>query len=190
MTDLNNVVKIRYNKTRAYFILAGGYGKRLWPISSTSIPKQFYKGKNQKYSTFQKTVLRNYHNNNSKSLSGSCFNDFNHHIVIIVNKLHLQESKRQLKEINVKVSAIFIEPERRNSFACLLMAISYCYNNSIDYFLLCPSDHIIQDNSYDSKSSYSASTYNNYIDSAIDDLSFIDIFNSNYGNSNENIIGS
>ena len=40
-------------------ILSGGFGKRLWPISRKSSPKQFLKIPfGSKISLFQKTVLR------------------------------------------------------------------------------------------------------------------------------------
>ena len=116
-------------------ILAGGSGKRLWPISEDNLPKQFLKFLDHE-SLFQKTVLR--------------FENFKYldEIFIVVNKNYEEITKQQLKEINYnKKYTIIIEPDQRNTFGAILYAIKYLKENKkIDdneKILILPSDHLI-----------------------------------------------
>ena len=65
------------------FILAGGVGSRLWPLSNAQTPKQFLKLFSKK-SMFQQTVERNRFLGNP---------------AIIVNQEHLDIVQEQLAEI-------------------------------------------------------------------------------------------
>ena len=83
-------------------ILCGGSGTRLWPISRTYFPKQFYKFINN-MSLFQLTVLRN------KDLCA----DF----IIVTNKDQYFIALDQLDEIGVKNCRFILEPVPRNTAA-------------------------------------------------------------------------
>ena len=81
-------------------ILAGGKGKRLWPISRKLNPKQFLKVFSQR-SIFQETLLRL---NSFKFCSP----------IIICGEEHRFEVVEQLDEIKVK-GRIIVEPVSKNT---------------------------------------------------------------------------
>ena len=84
-------------------ILSGGFGKRLWPISRKSSPKQFLKIPfGSKFSLFQKTVLRT---------KNEIFNK----PIIICAAEHKFIVREQISSINVNVSDIIVEPVGRNT---------------------------------------------------------------------------
>ena len=116
-------------------ILAGGSGKRLWPISSKSYPKQFLKFLDEK-SLFQKTLER---------FEGFKYLD---EIVVVINKDHLKITKDQISEIGfTKKVKILTEPDRKNTAPAILFAIkSLKKMKDIDEntkLLILPSDHLI-----------------------------------------------
>jgi len=116
-------------------ILAGGVGKRLWPISKESLPKQFLKFLDQE-SLFQKTIKR----------FEEC--KFIDEIVVVTNKSFEKITKEQIEEINFKKKTqIILEPEKRNTAPAILFAIKTLKENfSIDEntkLLFLPSDHLI-----------------------------------------------
>ena len=111
-------------------ILCGGSGKRLWPVSSRSKPKQFHKffGKT---SLFQESVLRLDRLSLEKPI-----------IVTSVNFLSL--IKEQLEEINADALSIICEPQGKNTApAIITAAISSLKNNPDQKLIVFPSDHII-----------------------------------------------
>ncbi|NGX34396.1 MAG: Alginate biosynthesis protein AlgA [Candidatus Anoxychlamydiales bacterium] len=116
-------------------ILAGGSGKRLWPISSENSPKQFLKFLDHE-SLFQKTLLR--------------FKNFKFvdEIVVVINKSFEKIVKNQIAEINYqKKTKILIEPDQRSTAGAILFSIkSLKDSGSIDEktkLLFLPSDHLI-----------------------------------------------
>jgi len=116
-------------------ILAGGAGKRLWPISSKEYPKQFLKIFDNE-SLFQKTILR--------------FEKFDYldEIVVVINEDHLKIIRDQIAEIGFeKKVKILIEPKRKNTAPAILFAIkSLKESKQIDEktnLLILPSDHLI-----------------------------------------------
>ena len=78
-------------------ILCGGSGSRLWPLSRESYPKQYVV-----YSSDNKTLLQH----TAERLIG-LRNSRNP--ILICNKLPLLVAE-QMKEINIKPSAIILEP--------------------------------------------------------------------------------
>lgn len=115
-------------------ILAGGSGKRLWPISNGNLPKQFLKFLDQE-SLFQKTCLRF---ENVKNLD---------EIIVVINKNFEEITKKQLKEINFsKKVRILIEPDQKNTTGAILFSLKSLKEeglNENEKILFLPSDHLI-----------------------------------------------
>lgn len=112
-------------------ILCGGSGTRLWPISRTYYPKQFYKMVDGK-SLFQVTVLRN------KDLC----DDF----LIVTNKEQYFIALDQLEEIGIKNFRFILEPVARNTAAAIAISCFEGVNSGKDkdIFFVTPSDHLIK----------------------------------------------
>lgn len=115
-------------------ILAGGSGKRLWPISE-NLPKQFLKFLDHE-SLFQKTCLR--------------FENFKYldEIFIVINKNFEDITKKQLQEINFKKKySILIEPHQKNTAGAILFSLKYLKEKKNlkdeEKILVIPSDHLI-----------------------------------------------
>ena len=116
------------NKFKIYpFIMSGGAGKRLWPLSRSLYPKQFVQ-LNNNLSYFQETLLR---------LDKNTF----HPPSVICNLEHRFMVKEQAKSINKKISNIYLEPIGRNTTAAAIISALAC--NESDLILLLPSDHVI-----------------------------------------------
>ena len=109
-------------------ILAGGYGKRLWPISKQNHPKQFiqiFGGK----SLFQLTLQRNQFLGVTPS--------------VIVGAEHYILAAEQIKEVGIDTD-IIIEPVSRNTAPCAIVSAIIAAEESCDIVLLVPSDHYIE----------------------------------------------
>ncbi|NGX63779.1 MAG: Alginate biosynthesis protein AlgA [Candidatus Anoxychlamydiales bacterium] len=116
-------------------ILAGGVGKRLWPISNKNLPKQFLKFLDQE-SLFQKTIKRF---ETCKSIN---------EIVVVTNKNFETITKEQIEEINFKKKIkILLEPDKRNTAPAILFAIKTLKEKKMieerEKLLFLPSDHLI-----------------------------------------------
>lgn len=109
-------------------ILAGGLGKRLWPISTVKLPKQFIKIKSG-LSFFQKTIIR--------------LKQYEEPIVI-GNYLHSELIDSQLKEINAK-AIIVLEEEVTGTYIPILTGLSIAYKLGKDIVGIFPTDHFIDD---------------------------------------------
>ena len=112
------------------FILSGGSGKRLWPLSKSLFPKQFIKINNQS-SYFQDTLTRI----NDKKLYKKP------NIICNIDNRFL--IKDQAKEIGIELDKIILEPIRKNTSASAI--ISSIYSGEEELILLIPSDHAISD---------------------------------------------
>jgi mannose-1-phosphate guanylyltransferase len=110
-------------------ILCGGSGTRLWPISRTYFPKQFYKFINN-MSLFQLTALRN------AKLCG----DF----LIVTNKEQYFIALDQLEEIGIKNYRFILEPVSRNTAAAVALSCFDGVKNNADLLFITPSDHLIK----------------------------------------------
>ena len=113
-------------------LLCGGSGKRLWPLSRKSHPKQFVKLLGEE-SLFQSSARR---------LSGIGFaapsvvtgSDFRFMVV------------EQLAAVEIAPHQILIEPSARNTAAAICAAaVALDANNGDSLMLVAPSDHIIPD---------------------------------------------
>jgi mannose-1-phosphate guanylyltransferase len=108
-------------------IMAGGLGKRLWPISHSSAPKQFCKF-NMTLSLFQKAIARNLF--------------FTQNPTVIVNQSHLNIALEQIDELKVKCN-IIVETQRNGSGFCAIHAAFLAPPNA--HVVLIPADHIINE---------------------------------------------
>ncbi len=110
------------------YILSGGSGTRLWPLSRSLHPKQFININNQN-SFFQNTLLR---------LKDKLYSKPN----IICNVNHKFFVTNQAKKINIQLGNIFLEPIGRNTTASAIVAALDSKDD--DLILLVPSDHVIK----------------------------------------------
>lgn len=115
-------------------ILAGGSGKRLWPLSTKNKPKQFVKFEelNNK-SLFQLTILR--------ALNVSKHDE----IIIVTNEAFNNQILEDLREINVLIPSenIINEPCQKNT----LPAIAWAMKSVKEQALVLPSDQFIENDS-------------------------------------------
>jgi len=114
------------------FILCGGAGTRLWPLSREAYPKQFHRLTGEE-TLFQETCRR---------LSGPQFGE----LWVLANHRHRFLIAEQLEEIGTGAKNIVLEPMSRNTgpSACIAALIAFRKDpNAIA--LLAPSDHMIAD---------------------------------------------
>ena len=83
------------------FILCGGAGTRLWPVSREAFPKQFHRLTGP-LSLFQQTCRR---------LRGNLFGELS----VLSNYHHRFLIQEQLQEIGLISANIILEPEGRNT---------------------------------------------------------------------------
>jgi mannose-1-phosphate guanylyltransferase/mannose-6-phosphate isomerase len=113
------------------FILCGGAGTRLWPLSREAFPKQFHKLTGPQ-SLFQQTCRR---------LTGDPFGDLS----VLSNYQHRFLIEEQLQEIGV-TAGIVLEPVVRNTAAAACVAaLMVGHTDPEALVLLAPSDHAIGD---------------------------------------------
>lgn len=108
-------------------ILCGGNGTRLFPLSRSTIPKQFLNLTHPEKTMFELTVER------AKKIKYN-------HLYIICNEIHLSLVKQQLSNLNN--FTIITEPTSRNTCAAISV-ISQISNMSS--FLVLSSDHVWED---------------------------------------------
>ena len=96
-------------------ILCGGSGSRLWPLSSTDLPKQFIPIMNGK-SLLDLTIERVLDLN------------FKSKTIIICNKKHIFLVKKSIENYDLKAD-ILIEPEGKNTCCAIYMAAKFCSEN-------------------------------------------------------------
>jgi len=111
------------------FVLAGGKGTRLWPLSRENFPKQFINFFGNK-SLYEQTLLR------AMKLT------LPENIFIISSKDYEDVIKGYTLSINERIAEnIMIEPEGKNTLPATLLG---CFRlNPDDIFLVMPSDHFI-----------------------------------------------
>ncbi len=114
------------------FILCGGAGTRLWPLSREAYPKQFHRLTGPE-TLFQQTCRR---------LSGPLFGD----LFVLSNYRHRFLVAEQLEEIGAPAKNIVLEPVSRNTAPAACIAALIAARADADALvLLTPSDHMIAD---------------------------------------------
>ena len=110
-------------------ILVGGSGKRLWPLSRESMPKQFVPLLGTQ-STFQQTLQRVA----DRGLFARP--------VIATNDAYRFMAEQQAKEIGMEID-ILVEPSRRDSGPAMAAAAAYTRNQGAKAVLALASDHLV-----------------------------------------------
>lgn len=112
-------------------IMSGGSGKRLWPLSRQSFPKQLLPMVG-KESMLQASARR---------VFGAPFAK----PIIVTGDEHRFFVKSQLEEAGLGVEAILLEPCGRNTSAAAALAAHWVLANGEDeILLLMPSDHVVE----------------------------------------------
>src|SRR5437868_8070296 len=109
-------------------ILVGGSGKRLWPLSRESMPKQFVPLLGTQ-STFQQTLAR------------VADRDLFARPVIATNGAYRFMAEQQAKDIGIEID-IVVEPERRDSGPAMAAAAAYARTQGAKAVLAMASDHL------------------------------------------------
>jgi len=113
-------------------ILAGGSGKRLWPLSRNQYPKPFLATNNQ-MSLIQNTVQRTI----NLGLASP---------VIVCNEQNRFLLTNQLDTMSVRPEKVLLEPISKNTAPALTLAAIFLLNNFDDAVLFSmPSDHFIEE---------------------------------------------
>jgi len=112
-------------------ILAGGSGKRLWPLSTKERPKQFIPFFGD-FTLFDLTLQRI---NNR---------DIFKKPIIVTSEEYLSLVEESLSKTGLDVEKIFLEPEPKNTFsASVLPVIDALKRNEKERYMVMPSDHYI-----------------------------------------------
>ncbi len=118
------------------FILCGGSGTRLWPISREEFPKQFARIFSEN-SLFQETVKRALH-----------LVDREEDIVLITGKKYEWLIRSELEEIGVFDARVLTEPVGRNTAPAIALGLKDLVDRNLkkdETVLVLPSDHLIED---------------------------------------------
>src|SRR5471030_766489 len=110
-------------------ILVGGSGKRLWPLSRESMPKQFVPLLGTQ-STFQQTLERVA----DRNLFGKP--------VIATNDAYRFMAEQQAKDIGMEID-ILVEPSRRDSGPAIAAAAAYTLSLGAKAVRVLASDHLV-----------------------------------------------
>ena len=116
-------------------ILSGGKGKRLWPVSRETSPKQFH-SLVEKESLLQSTIKRA---ERLKQVSD---------LILICNESQRFLVDKQVKEIKGKEYKIILEPTGKNTAPAIVSATLYVDKNNYPkdtVLLVLPSDHLLED---------------------------------------------
>ena len=121
------------NKLRP-IILAGGSGKRLWPLSTKDKPKQFIPLFGE-YSLFDLTLTRI----NKASLFKKP--------IIVTSKSYLHFVEDSIVRTGIDVEKVILEPCSKNTFPAISMAVMIALlKNKDESFIVAPSDHYMSKN--------------------------------------------
>ncbi len=115
-------------------IIAGGYGERLWPLSTREVPKPFALRDVRGRSLFQSTLLRVVGREQFTAP------------VVVCNRAHRLLVIEQLREVGVEHATIILEPEARNTAPAIALAALLCDTSWPDAsMLVMPADHQIDE---------------------------------------------
>lgn len=111
-------------------VLSGGAGTRLWPLSTSSAPKQFADLTGGP-SLFERTLLRLHGHPNVGAP------------IVVTGAAHVDAVEKASRDSGVELHAVIVEPEGRNTApACLAAALA---TDQDDVLVIVPSDHLIRD---------------------------------------------
>lgn len=111
-------------------IMAGGIGSRFWPMSTSSLPKQFLDILGTGQTLLQQTVSR---------LSGICPIE---NILVVTHQSYREVVKQQLP--NLPDGNLLLEPARRNTAPCIAYAaFKIRERNPRASMIVCPADHLV-----------------------------------------------
>ncbi|MDR1651628.1 MAG: mannose-1-phosphate guanylyltransferase/mannose-6-phosphate isomerase [Synergistaceae bacterium] len=119
-------------------ILAGGSGTRLWPLSREEMPKQFLKVCGGSYTLLQQTVRR--------LLKFTCPENMR----IVASGRWKPLVSYQMAGIGLDGDFVIEEPEARSTAPAIALGVARLIEDGAsgdDVVLVCPSDHIIADES-------------------------------------------
>lgn len=111
-------------------ILAGGVGRRLWPLSTPARPKPFLLLGPDGQSLLQATALR---------VTGM------RAPLVVGNIAHRDRILRDLKAVDVKPGRLLLEPAGRGTAPALAVAAHLAGHREDPLLLVLPSDHFIDD---------------------------------------------
>jgi mannose-1-phosphate guanylyltransferase/mannose-6-phosphate isomerase-like protein (cupin superfamily) len=115
-------------------LLAGGAGSRLWPLSTEDRPKQFIPIFKE-FSLFDLTLQRL---NKDKLFKKP---------LIVTSERYLEQVNESLLRTGVEAERIILEPEAKNTFPAITMAIILALEkDKSENFIVTPSDHYISIN--------------------------------------------
>mgnify|MGYP003952035553 CR=1 FL=1 len=115
-------------------VLAGGSGKRLWPLSTKERPKQFISLFGD-FSLFDLTLQR--------LNKGSLFKK----PIIVTSEHYLEFVEDSIMRTGVEPEKIILEPFSKNTFPAISLAVMISLlKNKDENFLVTPSDHYISKN--------------------------------------------
>lgn len=121
-------------------LLSGGKGKRLWPLSNNSKPKQFLKLLKKEDGTYESMLQRTYRKIKGKDESAN--------ILVTAAQDQIDEIYDQLGyDVNVS-----IEPSIRDTFSAIVLATAYLKEKmhvlASESVLVCPVDTLSGDDYY------------------------------------------
>ena len=121
-------------------IIAGGFGRRLFPLSTDDLPKQFIPFFKHGDSSFQNTIKR-------------IRNVFiTEKIAICINQRHVGIVKKQLKKLREENYILICERASKNTFASVLLGLKLAKNlKNIDSLFVVPTDSFIENEDWFSK---------------------------------------
>lgn len=122
-------------------LLSGGSGKRLWPLSNDIRSKQFIKIFKNRDGEYESMVQRMY-----RSIRRI---DKDANVVIATSKSQASELKNQLGD-DIHIS---VEPERRDTFPAITLAVSYLHDvmgvKEDESIIICPVDPYVEDDYFE-----------------------------------------
>ncbi len=114
-------------------ILAGGSGTRLWPLSRSEYPKQFFPLLKETETLLQTTLLRTASFPNMQAPIVVCHED--HRFIVA----------EQLREIGIQPAAIILEPDAKNTAPAIALAAIFAQQHFSDAVLwVMPADHVVE----------------------------------------------
>ena len=118
-------------KNTCVIILAGGSGKRLWPASFSSHPKQFLDLLGTGETLLQSTYYR---------FEKICPSE---NILVVTNQRYEELIREQLPQL--EENQLAIEPQQKNTATCVLYAVNKLAEKHTDNpnVIIAPSDHVI-----------------------------------------------